>query len=468
MRRRPRPRCAFLVAALSVAACASLQAQGAGSPGQSGPLATAYVAAQEHDAEYRAARFELQSREQLEPIARAALLPSVSATYSESRVRGERESPNALGQDFVQTLGYSNPTKALQLRTPLFNAEAYLRWRTSGAQVDSARSLFEVRGSELLERLGTAYVQRLFAEESLALAQAQVDAFEGQLDAARRRFDGGEGMRTETVDAAAALSLARAQFLEATDQRDISARTLARIVGTTAVPMRGLADELNPLPLPLPTLQEWLDSAASRSAALAARSHQLAAARSEVQRSRAGHLPRLEFVASAADARNESISTLNQKTRQYSAGVLLTIPLYAGGATEAGVAQSLADAQRTEAQLQGDREQLALDVRTQFQLTQSGQLKAQALDEALGARALGLDGAQRGLRAGVRTTADVLEALRRVFEARRDLVRARYETLLARLRLQALAGQPPAAIVADIDRHLTGPASRLRATELPR
>jgi protease secretion system outer membrane protein len=456
-----------LFAAIGATTCASLQAQGVGESRTPGPMATAYGAALEHDAEYRAARFELQSREQLAPIARAALLPTLSATYSESRVRGERESPNALGQDFVQSLGYSNPTRAVQLRTPLFNAEAYLRWRSSSAQVDSARSVFELRGSELLERLGTAYVQRLFAEEAVALAQAQVDAFRGQLDAAQRRFQGGEGTRTEAVDAAAALSLARAEFIEAGDQREISARALARIVGASALPMQGLADDLESMPLPLPTLQEWLDTAAARSAALAARGFQLTAARSDVQRSRAGHLPRLEFVASAVDARNESISTLNQKSRQYSAGVLLTIPLYSGGATQAGVAQSMAEAARTEAQLDSDREQLALDVRTQFLLTQSGQTKVQALDEALRARALGLESAQRGLKAGVRTTADVLEALRRVFEARRDLMRARYEVLVARLRLQTLAGRPPEAIVADIDLHLTGPASRVRSPETP-
>jgi outer membrane protein TolC len=73
------------------------------------------------------------------------------------------------------------------------------------------------------------------------------------------------------------------------------------------------------------------------------------------------------------------------------------------------------------------------------------------------ASAIALEGAQRGLVAGVRTTVDVLDATRRLFLARRDLVQARYEVLLARLRLQVLAGSPLADIVRDIDRHLTVP-----------
>jgi outer membrane protein TolC len=59
----------------------------------------------------------------------------------------------------------------------------------------------------------------------------------------------------------------------------------------------------------------------------------------------------------------------------------------------------------------------------------------------------------------VRTTVDVLDATRRLFLVRRDLVQARYEVLLARLRLQALAGLPLADVVQDIDRHLTAPVA---------
>ncbi len=42
----------------------------------------------------------------------------------------------------------------------------------------------------------------------------------------------------------------------------------------------------------------------------------------------------------------------------------------------------------------------------------------------------------------MRTTVDVIEATRRLFVSRRDFVQARYEVLLARLRLQTLAGLP--------------------------
>jgi protease secretion system outer membrane protein len=446
-------RAATVVAAIALLATPLAHGQAGGA------FSTAFDAALANDAEYRASRYELDSREQTVPIARASLLPSLGASYSESRVRGERESLNAIGQAFTQQLDYRNPVTALQFRQPLLNLEAMNRYRSARSQVEGARSTFAARGQELLDRLGTAYVQRLFAEEIVALAQAQVDAFRVQSESAQRRFAGGEGTRTEVAEAAASLAFARAQLVEAIDQRDVAQRTLDRITGLKATPLRGLADDTRALPLPYADLHQWIDAGYAQNPSVQARRHQLEAARYEVERNRAGHFPRVDVIASAIDAQNESISTLNQQTRQYSAGIQVSIPIYSGGGVNASVVQALAEASRVEAQLEGDQQLLDVDIRRQYQATQTGRAKVEALKDAVSASAVALEGAQRGLTAGVRTTVDVLDATRRLFLSRRDFVQARHEVLLARLRLQVLAGMPLTEIVQDIDRHLTVPVT---------
>jgi protease secretion system outer membrane protein len=467
MSERARPRCVApaarrrgrvlaRAAACLLATSALLAAPPA--PAQAGGgFSAAFDAALANDAEYRASRYELQAREQAVPIARASLLPNLGASYSESLVRGDRESLNVLGQEFTQRLDYRNPVGALQLRAPLLNLEAMNRYYSARSQVDGARSTFTARGQELLDRLGTAYAQRLFAEEVVTLARAQVDALRGQSDAAERRLAGGEGTRTEVAEAAASLAFARAQLVEALDQRDVAQRTLARITGLQAPSLRGLAEDTRALPLAYADVNDWIEAGYGQNPNIQARRHQLESARYEVERNRAGHLPRVDLVASAVDAQNESISTLNQQVRQYSAGIQVSIPIYSGGGVNAGVAQALAEVGRAEAQLDGDQALLAVDIRRQFQATQTGQAKIEALKDAVAASTIALEGAQRGLVAGVRTTVDVLDATRRLFLARRDLVQARYEVLLARLRLQVLAGSPLAEIVRDIDQHLTVP-----------
>jgi len=427
--------------------------------GQAGAFSAAFDAALANDAEYRASRFELQVREQNVPIARASLLPSLSGSYAESRVRGERESLNSLGQEFQQDLDYRNPVGALQFRQPLLNMEAVYRYQGARSQADAARLTFVARGQELLDRLGTTYVQRLFSEELVALAQAQVDAFASQAMAAERRFAAGEGTRTDIAEAAASFAFSRAQLVEATDQRDIAARNLNRITGLPSPPLRGLAEDTRPQPMAYASVGEWIDSGYAQNPAIQARKYLVEAARTDVNRNRAGHLPRIDLVANAVNSQSESISTLNQQVRQYSAGVQISVPIFSGGGVDASVTQALAEVSRVEAQLEGELRQLDVDIRRQYQITQTGLAKVEALKDALLASSVALEGAQRGLVAGVRTTVDVLDATRRLFLARRDLVQSRYEVLLARLRLQALSGRPLADIVQDIDRHLTAPVA---------
>ncbi len=152
MSERARPRCVApaarrrgrvlaRAAACLLATSALLAAPPA--PAQAGGgFSAAFDAALANDAEYRASRYELQAREQAVPIARASLLPNLGASYSESLVRGDRESLNVLGQEFTQRLDYRNPVGALQLRAPLLNLEAMNRYYSARSQVDGARSTF--------------------------------------------------------------------------------------------------------------------------------------------------------------------------------------------------------------------------------------------------------------------------------------------------------------------------------------
>ena len=417
-----------------------------------GAFATAFDAARANDAAYRAARHELEAGETLVPIARAGLLPSVTASFSESRVRGEREyaPPGPKGD-----LDYRNPVFALQLRAPLFNLEAYSRYAAAQAQTEGARARFAAGGRELLDRLGLAYVQRLFAEETRALARVQVEALDTQTQIARRRLGAGEGTRTELADATASLASARAELIAAEDQRELTQRALARITGSEALALRALPAHAAPLLPATRALSEWIALAREHNPTLATREREIEALEHEIRRNRAGHYPRVDLVASAVNAENESISTLDQETRQYSVGVQVNIPIYAGGGVDASVRRAAAELARAQARLDDDLQSLQLDVERQFRTIESGRARLAALDDAVASSELALQGARRGQSAGVFSSADVLDALRRHHSARRDAAQARHELLIARIRLQALAGIAEEEIVADVDRLLT-------------
>lgn len=441
MRIDPRP--LALVLALALAPAPAFAA---------GAFAAAFEAARGHDATFRAARHELEAGEELVPIARAGLLPTVTASYSESRVRGEREYAPPRPKD---DLDYRNPVAALQLRAPLLNLEAYSRYAAAQAQTESARARFAAGGRDLLDRLGLAYVQRLFAEETRALARVQVEALDTQTQIARRRLGAGEGTRTELADATASLASARAELIAAEDQRELAQRALVRITGSDELALRTLATDASPLLPNARALPEWITLARANNPAITTRQHEIDALQHEIRRNRAGHYPRVDLVASAVNAENESISTLDQETRQYSIGVQVNIPIYAGGGVDASVRRAAAELARAQARLEDDLQSLQLDIERQFRTIESGRTRLAALDDAVASSELALQGARRGQSAGVFSSADVLDALRRHHSARRDAAQARYELLIARIRLQALAGIAEEDIIADVDRLLT-------------
>ncbi|NBW50477.1 MAG: channel protein TolC, partial [Betaproteobacteria bacterium] len=90
-----------------------------------------------------------------------------------------------------------------------------------------------------------------------------------------------------------------------------------------------------------------------------------------------------------------------------------------------------------------------------FQVIQTGKSKLLAYEDVLDASRTALEGTLKGQASGLRTNADVLEAVRKVFQAQRDLAQARYDHIFQRLRLFNKAGVPADSVVSYIDELLS-------------
>lgn len=418
-------------------------------------FAEAFEAARNFDAQYRAAGFERDAARQSLPIARSYMLPNVSINASSADVSGKRLFNNSLNQEVRVPVDYNSPQASLQIRTPIFNYEALMRTRVAAAQVDSAESGFEVKGLELVDRLGSAYLQVLLSVEAVFLSRAETQSLEGQLARARQRMQGGEGTRTDVAQTEAQLELSRVRLIEAQDQLAVSRRVVRRLTGQDPASLKGLPGDYLPAPVEPATLEAWQDLAERQNPGLRARRQNVDVTRLSIQRARANHLPRLDLVASLNHSQNESLSSLNQTSSTRSIGVQLSVPLYSGGGIEASVQQAVADQSRAEEDLRNERETVQLEIQRQHAAVRNGRVKVEGYVRAAQASEVTLQGVTRALAAGLATHADVLDAQTRLFSARRDVAQARYEYLSARLRLNVFAGVPAAETVADIDRQLT-------------
>lgn len=450
IRPRPRPRAgrqtglrhSGWVAMLAAMLCA---------PASAMTLAEAFEAARTHDPQYRAARHELDSVRQGVPIARASLLPQVSLSYSDAHVTGTRRFPNAVGQEVTTRVDYASPQAGLFLRMPLFNYEAWARLEQAGAQAAGAEASHRARGLDLVDRVATAYLATLEARAQVTLAEAELPALDAQLQRARQRLLRGEGTRTEVAVAEATLETARVREVDAREKLMLAMSGLQRLTGAVPEWVRDTAPDFLPRASEPVALRDWTDTALTQNPVLEVRRATIEATRLGVKRNLAGHLPRVDVVASVTRNRNESLSNLDQTSRLMSMGVQLSVPLYSGGGVDASVRQAEYDRLRAEEDLRSERESLTLNVQRLLQLADNAAQRVDALRKAVTASDTALTGLSRAQELGLATQTDVLDGRSRLFAARRDLAQARYEHLIARTRLLVVAGEPMQRIIEQID-----------------
>jgi protease secretion system outer membrane protein len=319
------------------------------------------------DPQYRSARFERDAGRLSVPLARAALLPNVALQTSDSKVNGDRTSLIPGVTDATTSpLAYTSQSRALNMRVPVYYKEGWERLRQGEAQAEYANALFEVRAKDLAQRLGQAYFELLLGLETIELTQAQVQTYREQINFATRRFAGGEGTRTEIFEATARLDLAEAQLIDAKDQVDIARRTLSNITGRDASSVTMLRQAPATIALMPASLNEWLELSRRDSPELRTKRYAIEAAQADVARSRAGHMPRVDLIASISRTKNDTVNTLNSEFNLRSIGVQVSLPIYSGGSVVASVDQSVANLARAELDLENEINTQMVEIRRQY------------------------------------------------------------------------------------------------------
>jgi outer membrane protein len=178
-------------------------------------------------------------------------------------------------------------------------------------------------------------------------------------------------------------------------------------------------------------------------------------ARREVEKQKYGHLPTVDLTASYADVKaNSSVQGFGSEIRQGVAGVQVQLPLYAGGAIGSRIREASANRVKAEQDLENARRQVTLSTQSAFLGVTSGLAQVRALEQALRSSEVSLESTKLGREVGVRTQVDVLNSQQQVANARRDLARAVYDTIVAQLKLKQAVGRLAVEDLAAINRLL--------------
>ncbi|OCW18573.1 peptidase [Pseudomonas aylmerensis] len=404
-------------------------------------LLDAYDLALRNDPTFQAAIQEREAGEENRAISRAGLLPNLSWSYNNSRNESEVTQSTAVG-NVTSDRDYRSYASTLTLQQPLLDYEAYARFRQGTAQALMADERFRGKSQELAVRVLSAYSQALLAQERIELSRAQKRAFAERLQLNDRLLKGGEGTRTDVLETQARLSLAQAEEIEALDTQDSALRELEAIVGQ---PLQ--IEELAPLarqfaipPLEPTRFDTWRELAMANNPELKSQHHALDVAEYEVERKRAGHMPKVSLYASSRQTSSDSESSYNQKYDTNSVGIQVSLPLFAGGGVSASTRQAAHQLSQAQYELDAQTSATLVELRKQFNLNTSGAAKVRAYEMAVSSATALVTATQKSVSGGERVNLDVLDAEQQLYTARRDLANARHAYLLARIQLKYYAG----------------------------
>lgn len=426
------------------------------------PLAAAdllqtYRDARANDPVYASARAARDAGREFLPLGLAPLLPTVSASgftqmnNIEIDFRGAAPESKREGN----TNGYS-----VSLTQPLFSWQNIMVYKEAGFRVAQAEAVFGQAAQDLIVRVAQAYFDVLASQDSLAFIQAQKIAISEQLAQAKRNFEVGTATITDTHEAQARFDLSVSQEIAAQSDLEIKKSALQQIIGKVPEGLTPLKPSIE-LSLPTPSaMEQWVASAEDKSFAVRIQEAALEIATREIERSRAGHYPTLNMVGSYGknSASISTIGAVNQGTDSTSRtlGLQLAIPLYAGGGVNALVRQAIANQDKARQDLETARRSAALAVRQSYLGVTNGMAQVRALEQALVSSQSALDSNKLGYEVGVRINIDVLNAQQQLFSTKRDLSKARYDTLVNGLRLKAASGTLVEEDLESVNRLLGG------------
>jgi outer membrane protein len=425
-----------LLATLLASAMFSLNAQAV-------DLLQTYQQALTNDTQYASARSTLTAAQERIPQARAGLLPNLSAGASSSH---DNSQFTPAGTSFVARSKSTSTGYEVTLTQPLFNWTNWVTYQQSKLSVAGSEAQFAQAQLDLIIRTAQGYFDVLTAEDALEFTRAQKVATTEQLASAKRNFEVGTQTITDTHEAQAAYDLVVSQEFAAINDLDNKRTSLQAIIGhppTALAPLKAGVTISPPQPANIDT---WVSTAEKQNYSVIGSQISLETAKREIAKDRAGHYPTVSLDAKHTDGRLDGGS--NQNGVQSSSGsqtsnsiaIQVSIPLFSGFSVTSKVREAIALEDKARHDLDTALRNATYAARVAYLGVNSGLAQVKALEAAEVSSQSSLDSNKLGYQVGVRINIDVLNAQRQLFSTRKDLAKARYDTIMNGLRLKSAAG----------------------------
>jgi len=416
---------------------------------QGSTLEDFFTAALDYSPELRIARDRLDIGAARRKAANSQLLPQLNANAS---ISDNNQFDNV--RDIRNK--YRGERYSIQLTQVLFNWSAFSARSAAYLSEDQAEAEYYAQLSYVLTDVAEKYFEVLQAQDAVTSINAELDAFSIQLQQIESLYTLQSVQITDLYGAQARFASAQAEQLLKESELALAGEKLRSISGVNVGELYRLNEEIQ-VPGVEGSVETWLDRARSGNQQIIAREYAVRAANKRIDERQGAYMPRVSIVA---QQQRSDLGFDNQPTNSTDTsyiGLDVSIPLFAGGRSRAGVSE--ARSQRSIAQNELRQIQLQIVERTRLAYLQakSSELQIAAAQRLAESTALSYTAMQRGFELGTVNSVDVLNALRDRFRAERDLQRARYDHIRYNLLLKREAGILSAEDLLDVGNWLIAP-----------
>src|SRR5688572_32575030 len=405
-------------------ACALL-----GSASRAENLVEVYQDAVKNDPLIREAEARREAALEVKPQARGLLLPQINidGQWAQSDSDSNSTFTQAVDQDndpnTPPVIAIVNNQQATDQDFWNYQAEAtqtLFRWdqwqqlKRADAQVALAEANYRAAQQDLLLRVSQAYFDVLAAEDTLSAADATLQAVTRQLEQAEKRFEVGLIAITDVQESRAAHDSATAAVIAAKRVLASTHEVLRELTGEAYQTLTKPAEEM-PLDQPQPADEEsWVAQALEQNLNVIAARLGVDVAKRNVKIAQAGHMPsidlfanRTEFDANATQINQgpggppvEGPADSDQTEDTY--GVRVTIPIFAGGATQSRVREQVHLHRAERERLEGAIRRAERDTRDAYLGVLAEKARVTALNQSVKSNQTALEATEAGFEVGTR------------------------------------------------------------------
>lgn len=420
-------------------------------------------AAWSYDGTWQAARQTWEANQQVLVQGRAALLPTIDASYSVDKVQQTYESIGNLHVDNRQR------TTSVTLTQPLFRLDAFYGYKQAKATVSIDQANFYQARQDFVLRVANAYFGVLRAWDDLVAARAEEKAIGRQYDQTQERFKVGLVPNTDVEAAKASHDNTKVNLIVAKQNFGIARDKLEALTGRKWSHLEELRKDL-PMGNPAPEkIQAWINKATYQNPTLLAARYTAKAADLNSKVQLGAMFPKIQLVGQYQHIHNTTPSVSggtpgNSFAQFYSRapdtntntiGIQITMPLFHGGSLNSQRKQAALQANAAEDTLQQTLRDVTQQTRSAYRTVESDSLSVRARQQAIKSARTSLQATRSGYQVGTRNIVDVLNAEQALYSALRDYSNARYSYIIDSLTLKSDAGELDIQDLVDVNKWLS-------------